>query len=77
MWELQDEPYAGDVINAYNDGPPDQGGGATWSIFMNSKRLLRRGSITTKRNDAARAADVASERFRRTVESVSLPIVER
>ena len=26
MWELQDEPYAGDVINAYNDGPPDQGG---------------------------------------------------
>ena len=26
MWELQDEPYLGDVINAYNDGPPDQGG---------------------------------------------------
>ena len=25
MWELQDEPYVGDVINAYNDGPPDKG----------------------------------------------------
>ncbi|MDI6447903.1 DUF6786 family protein [Anaerobaca lacustris] len=25
MWELQDEPYRGDVINAYNDGPPEPG----------------------------------------------------
>lgn len=25
MWELQDEPYNGDVINAYNDGPPEPG----------------------------------------------------
>jgi hypothetical protein len=25
MWELQDEPYKGDVINSYNDGPPDPG----------------------------------------------------
>jgi hypothetical protein len=25
MWELQDEPYSGDVINAYNDGPPTPG----------------------------------------------------
>lgn len=25
MWELQDEPYAGDVINAYNDGSPEPG----------------------------------------------------
>lgn len=25
MWELQDEPYAGDVINSYNDGSPEQG----------------------------------------------------
>ena len=23
MWELQDEPFAGDVINSYNDGPVD------------------------------------------------------
>ncbi len=23
MWELQDAPYAGDVLNSYNDGPPD------------------------------------------------------
>ena len=25
MWKFQDEPYAGDVINAYNDGPPEPG----------------------------------------------------
>ena len=25
MWELQDKPYAGDVINSYNDGPPEPG----------------------------------------------------
>ncbi len=26
MWELQDEPYAGDVINSYNDGAWGEGG---------------------------------------------------
>jgi hypothetical protein len=25
MWELQDQPYAGDVINSYNDGSPEPG----------------------------------------------------
>ena len=25
MWEHQDQPYAGDVVNAYNDGPPAPG----------------------------------------------------
>ena len=25
MWELQDEPYTGDVINSYNDGSPEPG----------------------------------------------------
>ena len=25
MWEIQDEPYAGDVVNSYNDGPPTPG----------------------------------------------------
>nr|MBI1228638.1 hypothetical protein [Cytophagales bacterium] len=25
VWELQDEPYAGDVINSYNDGPLENG----------------------------------------------------
>ena len=25
MWEIQDEPYAGDVVNSYNDGPPEPG----------------------------------------------------
>jgi hypothetical protein len=25
MWELQAEPYNGDVVNSYNDGPPAPG----------------------------------------------------
>lgn len=25
MWEMQDAPYAGDVVNSYNDGPPEPG----------------------------------------------------
>lgn len=25
MWEYQEQPYAGDVVNAYNDGPPAPG----------------------------------------------------
>lgn len=25
MWEIQREPYAGDVVNAYNDGSPEPG----------------------------------------------------
>jgi hypothetical protein len=25
MWELQEEPYGGDVVNSYNDGPPEPG----------------------------------------------------
>jgi hypothetical protein len=25
MWQLQDEPYKGDVVNSYNDGPPEPG----------------------------------------------------
>lgn len=25
MWEIQKDPYAGDVVNSYNDGPPGPG----------------------------------------------------
>jgi hypothetical protein len=25
MWQLQDKPYAGDVVNSYNDGPAEPG----------------------------------------------------
>lgn len=25
MWEIQDDPYGGDVVNSYNDGPPEPG----------------------------------------------------
>ena len=26
MWEIQDKPYQGDVVNSYNDGPTEPGG---------------------------------------------------
>ncbi|MDH5770269.1 MAG: tetratricopeptide repeat protein, partial [Candidatus Bathyarchaeota archaeon] len=26
MWEIQEDPYAGDVVNSYNDGPVEPGG---------------------------------------------------
>jgi hypothetical protein len=26
LWKLQDDPFAGDVVNSYNDGPPATGG---------------------------------------------------
>lgn len=26
LWEMQEHPYAGDVVNSYNDGPPPTGG---------------------------------------------------
>jgi hypothetical protein len=25
MWEIQEDPFAGDVVNSYNDGPPAPG----------------------------------------------------
>ena len=25
MWKIQEDPYAGDVVNSYNDGPPEPG----------------------------------------------------
>jgi hypothetical protein len=25
MWEIQDDPFSGDVVNSYNDGPPEPG----------------------------------------------------
>ena len=33
LWKLQDDPYAGDAINAYNDGPPAPGAKALGPFF--------------------------------------------
>ncbi len=33
MWELQDEPYKGDVVNSYNDGPPEPGAEALGPFY--------------------------------------------
>lgn len=40
MWEQQSEPYAGDVVNSYNDGPPAPGKpplGPFWELETSSK----------------------------------------
>jgi hypothetical protein len=33
MWELQDDPYGGDAINSYNDGPTTPGGKALGGFY--------------------------------------------
>lgn len=33
QWELQDQPYAGDVVNCYNDGPVEPGGEAMGPFY--------------------------------------------
>ena len=33
MWEIQDDPYKGDVVNSYNDGPPEPGAGQLGSFY--------------------------------------------
>jgi hypothetical protein len=40
MWEQQAEPYAGDVVNSYNDGPPGEGKkplGPFWELETSSR----------------------------------------
>lgn len=32
-WRLQDAPFAGDVVNSYNDGPPEPGGKGLGSFY--------------------------------------------
>ena len=33
MWEIQHEPFAGDVVNSYNDGPPSPGAKALGPFY--------------------------------------------
>ena len=33
MWALQDDPFAGDVVNSYNDGPPEPGAEAFGAYY--------------------------------------------
>jgi len=42
MWELQDEPFRGDAVNSYNDGPPTPGAkqlGAFYELESSSPAL--------------------------------------
>ncbi len=33
LWEIQDQPYQGDVLNSYNDGPPEPGAKALGPFY--------------------------------------------
>ncbi|MCB0630712.1 MAG: DUF6786 family protein [Saprospiraceae bacterium] len=33
LWEMQDDPYGGDVVNSYNDGPVEPGGEAMGPFY--------------------------------------------
>ncbi len=51
MWEIQDQPYRGDAVNAYNDGPPEPGAkplGPFYELETSSPALaLKSGSSAT------------------------------
>jgi hypothetical protein len=53
MWELQDEPYKGDALNSYNDGPVDESGeqmGPFYELESSSPALaLKPGETATHR----------------------------
>ena len=39
-WELQKQPYAGDVINAYNDGPAEAGAAPLGPFYELAQQTL-------------------------------------
>lgn len=54
MWEIQKEPFAGDVVNSYNDGPPQPGAkqlGKFFELESSSPALaLKPGASATHRH---------------------------
>lgn len=49
MWEYQQDPYGGDVVNVYNDGPPPTGGnplGPFYELETSSPALALKASET-------------------------------
>lgn len=54
MWEIQDQPFAGDVVNSYNDGPPEPGGrplGPFYELETSSPAYeLKPGEMATHRH---------------------------
>ena len=62
MWEIQREPYKGDVINSYNDGPPAPGKPPLGPV-LRARDLLSRPEPGTRRALHARPSHVS---FRRT-----------
>ncbi len=64
MWERQAAPYAGDVLNSYNDGPPAPGKPPLGGFLRDRIELTRR-RARTRRIAEPRAADVSLQRAAR------------
>lgn len=50
MWELQDDPFSGDVVNSYNDGPPAPGAaqlGQFYELETSSPALSLQPKVST------------------------------
>jgi hypothetical protein len=59
MWELQDEPFRGDAVNSYNDGPPAPGAkqlGRFYELESSSPAL----ALAPGQDGGARSSDAAS-----------------
>lgn len=82
MWALQDAPFAGDVVNSYNDGPPADGGeplGPFYELETSSPAavMLEGRSITHRHTTIHLEGDRATlDRVARSVLGVSLDTVE-
>ena len=57
MWEIQKEPFAGDVVNSYNDGPPAPGAKPLGPFYELETSSPGR-SARARREPHARAPDV-------------------
>ncbi len=82
MWELQDQPYAGDAINAYNDGPPEPGAaplGPFYELETSSPALaLKAGESATHIQETYHfeGAQAELDRLSQTLLGVTLQEIE-
>ncbi len=58
LWEIQKEPYKGDAINAYNDGPPCAGC-QTYGPFLRIGNFIASCGASTKRVHSAYTLNVS------------------
>ncbi len=83
MWAMQKEPYAGDVVNSYNDGPTEPGGEAFGPFYeletsSPAAELVPQASITHRHRTIHLMGTRAElDRVARKVLGVSIDTIER